>query len=158
MSRDLEYENANIGYDYQYTREDGGGIKCKNYLLCRALLPKWWFDCKENYLCTNCHILFGTWGNANAGNTGKGVLEIRENIECPVCCETTQGISQPKCDHFVCIDCFKRCYYGEEIEQPPFPYPEIEEEYDDYPNNPKWKTEYPLHRPKRKMRQKHIKK
>jgi hypothetical protein len=89
-------------------------------------------------------MLFGTWGNAIVGNNGKGILEIRENIECPVCLETKQGISQPKCDHFVCIDCFKRCYYGEEIEQPPFPYPEIEEEYDDDPDNPKWKTEYPL--------------
>ena len=31
MPRDLEYENANIGYD-QYN-EDEEGIKCKNYEL-----------------------------------------------------------------------------------------------------------------------------
>ena len=27
--KDIEYENNNIAYDYQYTEEDGGGIKCK---------------------------------------------------------------------------------------------------------------------------------
>ena len=28
MNRDTDYENNNIGYDSQYTEEDGGGIKC----------------------------------------------------------------------------------------------------------------------------------
>ena len=31
MERDLEYENNNIGFYYQYPEEDGGGIKCKKY-------------------------------------------------------------------------------------------------------------------------------
>ena len=31
MERDFDYENNNIAYDCQYTEEDGGGIKCKNY-------------------------------------------------------------------------------------------------------------------------------
>ena len=34
MERDFDYENSNIGYDDQYTKEEGGGIKCKNYILC----------------------------------------------------------------------------------------------------------------------------
>ena len=55
MERDLEYENSNIVYD---------GIKCKNYILCGNALPEWWFDAKNNYLCTNCHMQFGTWNNA----------------------------------------------------------------------------------------------
>ena len=46
MNRDLDYEKSNIGYDWQYTQEDGGGIKCKNHVVCEAVLPKWWFDCK----------------------------------------------------------------------------------------------------------------
>ena len=37
MERDLEYENNNIGYDHQYTKENGGGIKCRNYELCEAV-------------------------------------------------------------------------------------------------------------------------
>ena len=40
MERDLEYENNNIAFDFQYTEENGGGIKCKNYELCQHILPQ----------------------------------------------------------------------------------------------------------------------
>lgn len=142
MERDLEYENNNIGYDHQNTEEDGGGIKCKNYELCKTVLPRWWYDCKGNYLCLNCHMMFGSWGS----HTGKGILEISDNLECPICLEVKRGISQPNCEHTLCIDCFKRCYYGDESREgePEFPYPDIEDEYDDDQENPKWDSEYPL--------------
>lgn len=106
--KDTEYENNNIAYDWQYTEEEGGGIKCKNYELCEAVLPKWWFECKGNYLCTNCHMMFGTWGKSH---TGKGILKISNDFECPICLENKRGISQPNCDHTLCIDCFKQCHY-----------------------------------------------
>ena len=32
MERDIQYENSNIGFDEQYPEEEGGGIKCKNYI------------------------------------------------------------------------------------------------------------------------------
>ena len=112
--KDTEYENNNIAYDYQYTEEVGGGIKCKNYELCEVVLPKWWVECKNNYLCTNCHMLFGTWGESN---TGKGILEINNNLECPICLENKRGISQPNCEHTLCIGCFKRCHYGKYNEE-----------------------------------------
>jgi hypothetical protein len=35
--RDFEYENLNRASDCQYEN----GIKCKNYELCEAVLPKW---------------------------------------------------------------------------------------------------------------------
>ena len=38
---------------------------------------------------------------------------------------------QPRCSHFTCVDCFKLCYYSYEIIEPKFPYPELEDEYDD---------------------------
>ena len=144
MDRDFNYENNNIGYNDQYSDEDGGGIKCKNYELCNAILPKDWFEYKANYLCTNCHMMFGTWGNSN---TGKGELISNEIIECPICLEYDKSISYPNCNHCVCIKCFKRCYYGDDSGKPIFPYPEIENEYyddDDYINNPKWNIDYPL--------------
>jgi len=37
MPRDLEYEKNNVGYDIQFPKEEGGGIKCKNYELCDAI-------------------------------------------------------------------------------------------------------------------------
>ena len=73
--KDTEYENNNIAYDYTYTEEVGGGIKCKNYELCTHILPKCWFKYHGHYLCSECHMLFGTWGKSH---TGKGVLEIFE--------------------------------------------------------------------------------
>jgi hypothetical protein len=110
MERDYEYENNNIGYDKQYTEENGCGIKCKNYELCKCILPYWWFDYKANYLCSSCHMMFGTWGT----NTGKGILPIYDNIECCICLEIKKNISQPRCEHLICITCFRRCYYGDE--------------------------------------------
>jgi hypothetical protein len=147
MNRDFDYENSNVAYDYQYgtTEEDGGGIKCKNYIICEEVLPKWWFECKGNYLCMNCHIMFGTWGSGENKHVGKGHLEITDNLECPICAEVKECISQPRCNHSVCITCFKRCYYGDEnIEgEPIFPYPDIEDEYYDDRENIKWEN-YPL--------------
>ena len=140
-TKDLDYEKNNIGYDSQYPQ---GGIKCKNYEVCDAVLPDWWWDCKACYLCTTCDMMFGTWGTEEIGNDGKGTLEFIDNYECVICMETKRCVSQPKCNHFVCIDCFKRCYYGDdESGRPEFPYPEIKEEYDDDEENPKWDN-YPL--------------
>jgi hypothetical protein len=146
MERDLNYENSNIGYDYQYTEEHGGGIKCKNHTICGCVLPKWWFECKGHYLCTNCHMMFGTWTSGGNTYVGKGTLEINDNLECPICLDITKCISQPRCDHSVCIKCFKRCYFGDETceGEPIFPYSDIEDEYDDDPDNPKWENDYPL--------------
>ena len=59
MERDLDYENK--------IREGGGGIKWKIYELCGNVLSKWWFDCKDMYLCTNCDMMFGTWSSGEQG-------------------------------------------------------------------------------------------
>ena len=152
MERDMEYENNNISFDWQYSKEDGGGIKCKNYELCEVFLPKWWFECNGNYLCTNCHMMFGTWKNEKMGvyKTGKGALDMSDNIECSICLEVKRSISQPNCEHTLCIECFKRCYYGDDDteNEPKFPYPDIEDEYYDNiwndEQNQKWENDYPL--------------
>jgi hypothetical protein len=110
MNRDFIYENNNIAYDIQCPESIGGGIKCKNYILCEAVLLNYWFDMKRHYLCCNCDSMFGTWGNPETefSNNGKGVLDVIENLDCMICLETKTGISLPKCDHYICIDCFKR--------------------------------------------------
>jgi hypothetical protein len=145
MNRDFDYENNNIIYDILNTEEDGGGIKCKNYILCESVLPKWWFECKENYLCTLCHMMFGTWGSDENKHVGKGILELSNNLECPICLEIKECLSQPRCKHSLCISCFKRCYYGDENEgEPIFPYYDVVEEYFNDPENIKWENDYPL--------------
>ena len=67
---------------------------------------------------------------------------FEKSDECPICLETKRCVSQPRCDHYSCIECFKRCYYGREM--PEFPYPEMENEYyedmenSNYDYNSKW--------------------
>ena len=57
-----------------------------------------------------------------------------DNIKCSIYLENKKSISQPNCN------CFKICYYGDEnINEPAFPYPDIEDEL-----NQKWEKEYPL--------------
>lgn len=145
MKRNLEYELNNIGSNEQHPEE---GIKCKNYELCETILPKWWFECEGHYLCMMCHCKFGTWTNENAGiyRTGKGVLDITDDLQCPICLEIKRSVSLPNCEHTLCIKCFKRCYYGDDNreDEPKFPYPDVENEYDNDPNNPKWNIDYPL--------------
>ena len=122
MSRDLDYETIQIAYNEQYPKETGGGIQCKNYKVCDTILPKGWWERKGCYLCTHCDMMFGK------------ELEFKEKIECPICFEYTYGLSQLKCDHLTCVNCFKRCYENE----PQFPYPELEEEYMNTSDDPTW--------------------
>ena len=65
---------------------------------------------------------FGTWSeNTGKLHSGKGKLEIRDNLEYPVCLEVKRWISNPNCDHTMCIDCFKRCYYDSDNNHPRCP-------------------------------------
>ena len=92
-------------------------------------------------------MMFGKWtDNTGKRHTGKGILEIYDSVYCPICLENKRGISQPNCDHKLCIDCFKRCYYGDDDleNQPKFPYTDIEDEYYDDQDNSKWEIDYPL--------------
>ena len=102
MPRDLEYEEGNIGYDYQYPN---GGIKCKNYELCGAVLPDWWYDCKAHYLCTNCDMLLDE-------------LEFRDcpdDEECVVCNEKEKQVKFPaNCGHWFCCKCSSDILFWDE--------------------------------------------
>jgi hypothetical protein len=135
--RDFEYEKNNIVFDeYQ---EEGYGIKCKNYEICSDVLPLWWYDCKGKYICTNCDMMFGTWSSAKYEQKGRGILIFKDNTVCPLCFRFRRTVSQPSCNHFACIDCFKKCWYT----MPSFPYPEIEDDYNDQ-DNTEWYIKYPL--------------
>ena len=61
--------------------------KCDNYELCCNMLPNWWYSCKGNWMCTNCHMSFGTWGSGENKHVGRGSLIFEEGNECPVCLE-----------------------------------------------------------------------
>ena len=104
-------------------------IKCLNYIVCTNKLFVW--ECKTDGICSSCIGIF----------TKK--LNFIENIECPICFEIEKGVQQLDCNHYVCIKCFKRSHvFDWDSKQPPFPYPsDIEDEYEQNPNHPKWEND-----------------
>ena len=104
---------------------------CKNFEFCDGMQPYGW--CGEgghsnSYLdsggdpdlCVNCAMMF------------RKELVFKNDVECPICFETKRGITLPKCEHAICIQCFRDCYYGR-YDEPDFPYSkDIEEEYEEY--------------------------
>jgi hypothetical protein len=122
-------------------------LKCLNFELCGETLPEWWLECKPKLICTNCDIEFGSWksdimfGSWNCDKIvkkGRGILNFYDDIDCPICLETSRGVSFPCCDHCVCISCFKRIFYPCYDNEPLFPLPELEDEYNNDPDNPIW--------------------
>ena len=92
--RDFEYENNNRGY---CCINKLNGVKCKNYLFCKAILPEWWYDTKGRYICTNCDMMFRNWGQGQIANitTDNGELSFELVIDCPVCLKIDTGVSYP---------------------------------------------------------------
>lgn len=118
---------------------------CGNYVICGTISPEWLLRIRSRCVCMSCDMQF------------RKKLDIIESIECPLCFEIKKCVVQPNCTHATCVDCFKRCMYGEPSEDyPQFPYSkEIEDMYDEELSNTsnldntdefdaKWKRDYPL--------------
>lgn len=101
-------------------------IICPNYIICNNIIRE-----NDIYnpdgLCLDCHLLFGKWRNKDGILRLKDKLEPKEN--CPVCDDKIQNIFRPSCNHFICINCFKKLYFGIELKKPLFPYIDKEVEY-----------------------------
>ena len=112
-------------------------IPCCNEIVCGSQLPPWFHGLKKAgiCICINCDCQFDK------------KLDVVESADCPVCLETKLSVTMPNCTHTMCVDCFKRCMYGEpDGPEPQFPYnDEIEEEWaKGGDNNPEWCARYPL--------------
>ena len=97
VAQDLNYENSNIINTIYYPE---GGIKCKNYILCKSVLPKWWWECKRNYLCLICE------------STKCGIIKFNySKIICDGCKNTiNESIKSKNCNHLLCFKCIKKTY------------------------------------------------
>jgi hypothetical protein len=116
QSDDLNVLVRNIEYTCPHNCEP---VKCPNFLVCGTVAQEWYYNCHRGR-CWTCRNTFE-----------KNLTFKEEPEECPVCMETTMCVVQPNCEHAMCISCFKRCWNGApHPEQPPFPYPEREEEYE----------------------------
>ena len=106
--RDIQYEKTNNYYNDQYP---GGGIKCKNYELCKHVLPPDHWNNFANYLCITC----GDWCKDNG--FGWNELEFRKsNEECIICLEKNKNhVKFPtNCGHWFCISCSKKILFYDE--------------------------------------------
>jgi len=109
-------------------------IKCPNYIVCGEACLEWKLHFRGGY-CIECTINeYGT------------LQKTLDNVACPICFESKQGIVQPRCNHTLCVECFKECYHGKiNLEDgPAFPFPEIQTEYEEDPLNNKWRYFLPL--------------
>ena len=97
--RDIQYEESNRGSDCQYS----DGIKCKNYELCKTILPPDNFYLFASYICMTCDMF--SWGK----------LEFRENEECAVCLEHSNQVKFPaNCGHWFCVTCSRNILFWDE--------------------------------------------
>lgn len=107
-------------------------IECPNFRICGAILPKCITFCHKG-TCGSCAYMIGRPPEYN------GKLTFYDSVDCPICLENKPGVKQVNCEHTVCIDCFKRCRFGQTIPEPPFPYSEeIEDEYEENHDDPRW--------------------
>ena len=82
---------------------------CKNHMICQNR------SYREDRLCLDCYNIFGEWRS----NQKTEVIMKDDNDKCPVCEEDDKTvIYRMNCDHFVCVDCFKKIYYGIELKKP----------------------------------------
>ena len=84
-------------------------IKCKNYELCKSELSIWKYNL-GNSLCINCNIIYGNQRRSN-NIRSNNILKLSDNIECSILLKKKKGISMTKCEHILCISCFKGRYY-----------------------------------------------
>jgi hypothetical protein len=104
-TRDLIYEQNNIGYDEQYTEETGGGVKCKNYLLCNRVLPFDWFDHYGNYLCMSCDMF--EWNELEFRNTDSDCVVFYTHCDIEMKFPTN-------CNHWFWVDCCRNILFWDE--------------------------------------------
>jgi hypothetical protein len=101
-------------------------VRCKNYILCNNKFPEYYNNYSDSKgVCDDCYKRFGTWDKMPNGNVGKGTLEMIDNMKCSCCQKDGICISQPYCDHSLCVECFKNRYgynWKYHIEKPAFPY------------------------------------
>ena len=98
-------------------------IPCPNYVVCGNYEHP---DFLHNGRCLSCDINLGEW------QKGRGNLEFKTIESCCICLdENLQGVSMPKCEHYICIECFKKCF---DLQEEPFFPQELDDNLDELAN------------------------
>ena len=79
-------------------------LPCPNFKVCGQKLSEGHMAVFGGRCCP-CDMYIGTWCG------GKGNLDFRTIEECCICLETNiDGVSCPRCSHYVCVKDFKKMY------------------------------------------------
>jgi len=74
----------------------------------------------EVSVCWSCKSAY----NEEDDNKTNVYLSFVDSTECCICLKTDNGVSFPHCEHYTCIPCHKRCWFGPDPVEIQFPYPE----------------------------------
>lgn len=78
-------------------------LRCPNHRVCGNLVSEGHMEL-YNGMCLYCSMYIGEW-------CGGRKLAWRNIEDCCVCYEENlTGVSIPWCDHFVCVECFKKLF------------------------------------------------
>lgn len=85
---------------------------CKNFIVCKnKISPN--EEIKEG-ICNDCYHIFGEWRERP-----RKCVEIKNiNDFCPLCDEKQTIVFRMDCEHAICVDCFRKIYFGLEIKKP----------------------------------------
>lgn len=96
---------------FELSDKNNDMLPCANFKVCRNYEHKN-FSRNKNDICQNCDIHIGKWRG------GKGNLQFKIIDTCCICYEENlEGVSLPKCQHYICIHCFNKCF---DLTDPPF--------------------------------------
>ena len=56
------------------------------------------------FICNNCMLLY----------PNKDII-IKDNNECPICYDLIKTLKLPNCEHYLCVNCFQKLYYGKDL-------------------------------------------
>jgi hypothetical protein len=89
-------------------------------------------------VCWGCKTAY----NDEDDNESNVYLSFIDSIECCICLKTDSGVSFPHCEHYTCIACHNRCWFGPTPVHIEFPYPdEIKKLYFSDRQNEIWKKD-----------------
>jgi hypothetical protein len=97
---------------------------CKNFIACKNKIA--FNEETKNGLCNDCYHIFGEWRKRHRSD-----VKLK-NIcgTCPMCNEEKQTILyRMDCDHSICVDCFRKIYFGLEIKKPVLKFGNSSEDY-----------------------------
>ena len=92
-------------------------VKCSYNIICGNQQPQWILN-ENDDLCVYCNI------NGLECRTTHSEVIIHSNKECPICLEEKDCVQYIKCDHHVCVSCYKQCFSDYVVGEPKFPYSE----------------------------------